>query len=211
MKQPFFKLIFASFVFFMILSSSSINAAHYEFSQKGFDEGGIVTGSFEGEDVFGGYDENGENAPDGMIVQCYGRGCGGNWIDFSDEVTIFNINFSGNSFFESLNATRAGLNWLSYDLNTNDLELSYSYPTTTGGDSLGDLVYLSNDWSGENGIVTLSFQDNFEWHWVESVSTESIKVTQTPLPSAFNLFFIGLALLLGKKRPSLAIKQFRFS
>jgi len=185
MKVQQNKLIPLSCILLMIVfGCTSVNAALYHFSQRGFEDGGYVTGSFSGEDVVGDYGENYQDIPDGKIKICNGRGCSERVYD---DLHSFNIQFSGNSLFSSLNKLPgSGLFGLEYEIGTNSLTLGYgtSYDSSQYSiESFGYLKYNDEGWipysirSPEGRLIQLNFS-----------TTEPLVVTQVPLPSAFLLF-----------------------
>ncbi|NOU23147.1 MAG: hypothetical protein HOO93_15445 [Methyloglobulus sp.] len=185
MKPRAFNLIFSiSVLLMMVLGSPSVNA--YTFSQGGFPDGGLVTGSFSGVDRFGtgGYSHLFNippYGPDGIILSCSSRYC-----PFPElgEVQSFSIHFSGNPFFESLNnLPENGLNNLYYDINTNFLSFGFGTSGTVHNpytpfwqyDSSGSIVFT--DTSGSTiGLGT----------------TDPLLVSQVPLPGALGLFLMGI-------------------
>jgi len=79
--------------------SSMGHAAQYAFSQGGYQDGGVITGSFTGIDANG----------DGLLAS------------FDDEISAFNLSFNGNSIIPAFNHVYKDLGGLVYQLGKNTL------------------------------------------------------------------------------------------
>lgn len=186
MKNKLINLISPVPIFLiMIFVSPSANAAHYIFSQ-GFSEGGIITGSFDGEDFATDpfFNTSTTSGPDGLISMCNDRGCNSNF-GFGLEVTKFSIRFSGNKLFRKLNSLPGSYaSLLVYDVRNSMLSLD-----TTAGDLNKGLLNYSSDF-GE----ILLFKES---EVITATATESISVAvaQAPLPNALILFATGIVFL----------------
>lgn len=205
MKQQALNLIFSiSVVLMMVLDSPSVNAASYIFSQK-FSGGGLVTGSFSGEDTSGAIDQYGTNhLPDGLIASCSASLEGFCHDQFGgpsfSELTSFSIHFSGNSFFRKLDQLPSLVLYLFiFEKHGKYSYLGLDYGTNfRGGDaSQGFLTYTPG--SNPCGEV-LCLQNIDTGEFIASHAVEGLSVTQTPLPGALILFATGLASLLGLVR-----------
>lgn len=171
-------------LFALSIACQSAHAALYFFSQSGFDRdglGGRVTGSFRGVDRSGlmHFDHLTDDSlliPDGKITMCSGRGCQDD-SHSRDVITDFEIQFSGNPFFESLNKEDGGLGGLDYDLSTNSLEVYY-------GDYYQRFQYSSS-------LVVMLALGDYPYMAYANV-TQPIVVSQVPLPSAIIFFIPGL-------------------
>lgn len=180
-----FVFLSAACVFFLVFNSPSINAAHYTFKQSGFTDGGIITGSFDGEDTVGNLDDNGINIPDGIINVCNGRACD---QQYYDHITSFSIHFSGSSFFRKLNQLAdAGLYGLEYDIASNTLKLGFGTDDVSG--NIPFLSYNAGFFNSGGTVLLFTDTDVFE-----STTPQGLSVSQSPvpLPAALCLFLLGL-------------------
>lgn len=186
MKPRAFNLIFSiSVLLMMVLGSPSVNA--YTFSQGGFPDGGLVTGSFSGADWFGAYG-GGFNippsGPDGKIISCSGRNCP---FPEYNEVTSFSIHFSGNPFFENLNnLTGTTLNGLYYDISRNLLSFGFGTIDTHNDPNTPFWQYY-----GDGGSGSIGFADTSGFT-IYLGTREPLLVSQVPLPGALGLFLMGI-------------------
>lgn len=179
-------------LFFMLMASSFAEAAQYTFRQGGFNEGGIITGSFEARDTVGGFDNNGNDAPDGIICIIF-SGCNG---PKDDEITKFSIHFSGNSFFDSFNSLQeTGLRAFNFDLQNGNLQLGYG--SGRGCCIVDPGFFTYNGYTTGRGEVSLVGDRVEEHRWG---TREPLVVSQVPLPGASGLFLAGLAWLFGSFR-----------
>jgi hypothetical protein len=153
----------------------------YNFSQSGFDEGAIVTGMFEGEDIDG----------DGFLV-------GLEDSDFK-EVTAFNMAFSGNSIVPAVEFDLDDLVVLSLNLSSGDLIDLFAQ----SNGSSGLIEYFpAGPVSGvckSCTAIVLSTEDPIV-DVRETFSLESVKVSAVPLPATVWLFGSGLLGLFGMAR-----------
>ncbi len=170
-----------------VCGTASSTVVKFNFYQSGFDEGAVVTGMFEGEDMDG----------DGFLVaqdKAFGP---------PFEVTDFNMKFSGNSIvpaftFDFSDFSNAISPSLVYDLNDGPF---------LGGSSLEAFAVIQNtDASGvavdDFGILLLSDGRTvvFSSEGSGTFSSELIKVSAVPLPAAVWLFGSGLLGLIGMRQ-----------
>jgi hypothetical protein len=163
-----------------VCGTASSTVIKYNFSQSGYDEGAIVTGMFEGEDLNG----------DGFLV-------GNEGPDAFNEITSFNMKFSGNSivpaftidFAEFSDSATPGV--VAYDLNEGPF-------LGDGGGSSQEIFFVTSldDLAvGEVGIFLFGkCNPNSACGDVVSGgsvthSSELMKVSAIPLPAAVSVFF----------------------
>jgi hypothetical protein len=179
-----------------ICGSASSTIVKYNFTQSGFDDGAIVTGMFAGEDLDGDGFLVGNEGPDGI-----------------NEITDFNMAFSGNSKVPAFTINMAGFDFLVYRLDGGSLgdiededELiaapSFDADTTAG-------VYLPNGFSSgtnvpdqcKNSYCAFVFVTDVDFEPNNiSYSFESVTVSAVPLPAAAWLFGSGLLGLIGVRQ-----------
>jgi PEP-CTERM motif len=166
-------------------------AATYIFKQSGFPDGGMVTGSFVGNDIHGVM-PNGQDGPDGKILRCYGRQC----LNEYDEVTRYSIQFSGNDDFNRLNKVEAGGQYLEYNLKTNALTLYHGSSDIFV--TFPSMYYRADVRESISPKGRIMFFDvvNSEDVYFEVTTNQPLTASQVPLPSALGLFVMGLAGLL---------------
>ena len=166
--------------------TTTASIVKYNFSQSGYDEGAIVTGMFEGEDVDG----------DGYLVS-----------DISElslsEVTAFNMKFSGNSMVPAFSLGLADLQILSYGLNGGPL-----------GDSRRELISAAANSDLDAGFTIISDETGEDDNLITSVvflqdspisnSSELVIISAVPLPAAVWLFGSGLLGLIGINKSKLS-------
>jgi membrane protein DedA with SNARE-associated domain len=197
MKPQVLKLISAiSVCLLMVLGSPSVNAAHYIFSQGGFTGGGLVTGSFDGEDT----------TPDGIISL--------------PEVSSFSIHFSGNTRFDLFNRALLSVGLRELQLPGNTLQLQYNllnnalsifvqYDLTKSGKNgfsnfiIALLLYGSDPGAAGLQAVTggkIPVDESLYFGTPNKISVTEGNFVTTPLPGALILFATGIASLLGLVR-----------
>jgi hypothetical protein len=177
------------FVFGMTVCGTASSAiVKYNFSQSGYDEGAVVTGMFEGEDTNG----------DGVLVGNDGPGG-------FNEVTGFNLEFSGNSIVPAFTfdfADFANNGTLVYDSNDG----SFLGDSFIEGLGLGEgLIVIGHSGAIDDfGIILGECVPNdcgdvFSEGLVTQ-SSELMKVSAVPLPVAVWLFGSSLVGLIGMRQ-----------
>ncbi len=207
-----------------VLTTSSVNAAHYVFSQGGFSgtlslngknlkrfTSGRISGSFDAEDIL---DKNGNPGSDGLI---YGLN------DAPNEISNFSLKFSGNPHFDSmfsLDGIPVDGQYVLYDIKNKKLiidlywEGSYQadHASSLTGDQYDDFVGFTNlrlnlDDSTNKFFSGVVYAQGYDKQGNEIIgsrdlninmtSSESTKVTiaHAPLPGTFGLFCGAISVL----------------
>jgi hypothetical protein len=161
-----------------IYATTSLAVTKYNFSQSGFDDGAILTGMFEAEDLDG----------DGVLTELDGI------------ITVFSVEFSGNSLVPAfiLDSTDDFSKFdVVYDLDDESLDGATSdeslfafgsdFSVFVGSDPLGECE------NGFCGVVNTTFGEPV------TVSLEPVIVSAVPLPQGSWLFVSGLLGLIGKR------------
>ncbi|CAG7857482.1 hypothetical protein MCAMS1_02322 [biofilm metagenome] len=190
MKPNASRILLVAGAFFLIaFGSTSTYAALFTFSQGGFENGGIVTGSFEAFDIAGAFDKNGKYSPDGKIHICTGRYCP--FPDQNDSITKLSFHFSGNPEFEELNnVSGVGLTGISIDLK--DISRSELHLGTCDTTCFPFLQYFGH--KGGGGIQGVGIYPNdYEYGGFHFDTKEPLLFA--PLPGSLGLFIMGLAWL----------------
>jgi hypothetical protein len=165
----------------LALTGSAASAAHYTFTQTGFDGGGSVNGSFDAVDD----DHSG-------------------WIDTWNDPTFknFQFTFSGDSLVGDFTSHR--LLRLTYKIGSDIIGLTYDSGESLPVSFMSD-VYVNNSVSPFSRLFT------FDAYTTGGVATdftlgttsstvELIRVSDVPLPTSAWLFVTGIAGLVIKRR-----------
>ena len=171
-----------------VCGTASSAVIKYNFSHSGFADGGIVTGMFAGEDV----------NDDGFLVG--NEGSAG-----SNEITDFNMAFSGNSIVPAFALGFDNFRFLVYRLDGGPL-----------GDSDGELIAASSDFDTAGLYIPQGFSTGTDIpdecknsycavvfvpgvKFEPNYSFELVTVNAVPLPAAIWLFGSGLFGLIGMR------------
>ncbi len=187
------KFITVLVVFGMTVCGAASSAiVKYNFSQTGFDDGAIVTGMFEGEDLDG----------DGFLAGNDGIDV----IDGSNEITAFNMAFSGNSIVPAFTLGLAELDFMAYELAGSPFSDSSFIAALNPDFSPGQEAFFF----GTGNIGTDFCEDDKKCGFVfnvnkgviegTSISFELVTVSAVPLPAALWLFGSGLFGLIGMRQ-----------
>ena len=191
------------------LSSTSVNAALYTFSQDGFSGGGIVTGSFEAVDINN----------DGLITSVSEQHPGD-----PGEVISFSFSFTNDSIVGDFSAL--WFNSLIYEIGSGFIGNRSGEGINTGAGSSGvatdEFDYRRFDYeTGRTGGFTI-FHDVDELARVTDSDTGAISTTSNlisvsesatpvpaavPIPAAVWLFGTGLIGLIGMRKNSFKIQK----
>lgn len=166
----------------LALSASSANAALYNFTQIGFDNGASVSGSFQASDLDG----------DGLLE--------GGTLATIQEITAFTLTFSGNSIVPAFTHTLSDLTFLNYRFSSANNTLGENNPegiATRWFDTTGYTYVSGLSTNGQNGAGIINWQTD-----EETISEQLITVTPAavPVPGAVWLFGSALIGLVGLKR-----------
>jgi hypothetical protein len=168
-----------------VCGAASSAIVKYNFSQSGFDDGAIVTGMFAGEDLNG----------DGFLVG--NEGVGG-----FNEVTDFNMEFSGNSIISAFTLGLDDLVLLAYDVTGDSLlgsEGGVEIIDVMRSNASEDLSFIFGEVGTCGGNRTCGIV--FRSTEVEpSFSFELMTENAVPLPATVWLFGSGLLGLFGMAR-----------
>jgi hypothetical protein len=159
-------------------TTASLATTKYNFSQSGFDEGAILTGMFEAEDLDG----------DGVLT------------DLDGMITAFSVEFSGNSIVPAFTLGSAddfSKFEVMYDLDDGSLGgtaseemllvLGSDFSVFVGSDALGE---CENEFCG---VVGASLGEP------TTISLDPVTVSAVPLPAAAWLFGSGLLWFIGMR------------
>jgi hypothetical protein len=176
-----------------VCGTASSTVVKYNFSQSGYDEGAIVTGMFAGEDLNG----------DGFIV-------GNEGPDGFNEVTAFNMEFSGNSIVP---AFTLGIDSISVGIVAYSLEGGGLLGDDAGEEIAGSGVVDSSFFLYNTGgpVTGTNIPDGCSKSFcglvvatdipsAENYSFEPVIVSAVPLPIAVWLFSSGLLGLIGMRQ-----------
>jgi hypothetical protein len=166
-----------------VCGTASSTVVKYKFSQSGYDEGAIVTGMFEGEDVDG----------DGFLT-------------FRDgDLAGFSMEFSGNSIVPAFtsNFISPTTDAVIYELNGGPLG---DFPDENSPFGTGEIIFTQHFSAGFDvnkdlcggkfcGVVN-GLADSSPY----TISSELVKVSAVPVPAAVWLFSSGLLALFGVQR-----------
>ena len=165
----------------LFFSTTSVYAFQfYTFTQDGFAEGGLITGSFSGTD----------SDQDGFI-----QGATFN-SDGLSEITSFSVSWSGNSDIPAFSQTLIDLTFFSYDTAKSTLGQVGPEGIATNWFGLTGFQYLA-------GLGVNSYNASYIVNAETGVNVESfslINVTAVPLPGTAWLFGSTLIGLLRLKR-----------
>lgn len=164
----------------LLMASNASQAARFNFSQTGFEEGAIISGYFEVNDLNN----------DGQIL------AGDSLLGYNlNELSAFSLSFSGNSLVAAFTQSLSDITVFSYKLGTSFL----GDDSSPIGEAIGTNWLTSTGYAYSGGIGS-----GYGWSQVEtlgvdgalSISNEQMSVTAVPLPGAVWLFgstLFGLA------------------
>lgn len=169
-----------------LLLSAAANAAVYEFSQGGYDEGATITGTFEANDLDGSGQIDVGNAP----------------LPGFGEVSAFSLSFSGNSLVAPFSHSLSDLTVLVYNVGTPFLgdEISGAFQEGIASNLFSATGFAYASGMGAAGGFGGSVTDNVSG--AVSYSDQLVSVSAVPLPAAFWLFASALPVFLrwGRRR-----------
>ncbi len=171
-----------------VCGTASSTVIKYNFSHSGFADGAIVTGMFAGEDLNG----------DGFLVG--NEGPGG-----FNEITDFNMAFSGNNIVPAFTLSFADFRFLAYRLDGGPLGDSGNELIAASSDSTSGL-YLPQGFSSGTNVPDECKNSYCAFVFVPGVkfepnySFELVTVNAVPLPATAWLFGSGLLGLIGTRK-----------
>lgn len=162
------------------LSVSTANAALYTFTETGFTDGATITGSFEGTDL----------NLDGFIS-------GASFTNL-DEISSFNVSFSGNALVSAFSQTYTDLTYFGFDIARSVLGNADGEGIATNW--FGGARYQFLTGYAVNGAVDGYVIDTLLNVTDHTSNIVSVTPAAVPVPSAVWLFGSALAGFLSLKR-----------